>query len=317
MKRWLVLSGALLAVIITSAQNIERIKYGDFNNWVTRYIHESAVLGGNKKTIYEIGPTATIEGNKPYISTAGSPWGTSNVYAKVSGIVKGSNAVFPHDRGNGNQCAKLATVMDNVKVLGMINMDVMVAGSIFLGKMIEPVTGTKNPYSKMDMGVPYTKRPASIILDYKVEMPDTDFRVKSTGFGGKKTLPGHDDAVVFAFFQRRWEDADGHIHAKRVGTAGKLFSSASDWVNGFTIPVIYGDASVKPGFAPYLALRDGHNAYYAKNSKGKMVPVIEEGWDTEDAVPTHVILMLSAGNGEPYVGTEGLNFYVDNIGFKF
>ena len=46
-----------------------------------------------------------------------------------------------------------------------------------------------------------------------------------------------------------------------------------------------------------------------------MVPVIEEGWDNANATPTHVILMMSSGNGEPYVGTEGLTLYVDNVGF--
>ena len=46
-----------------------------------------------------------------------------------------------------------------------------------------------------------------------------------------------------------------------------------------------------------------------------MKPVVEEGWD-ENAQPTHVIVMMSAGDGEPYVGTEGLTFYIDNVGFQ-
>ena len=29
-------------------------KYGDFDTWVTRQIHESAVIGGKTKTLYEI-----------------------------------------------------------------------------------------------------------------------------------------------------------------------------------------------------------------------------------------------------------------------
>ena len=58
---------------------------------------------------------------------------TSNVYAKVSGVTKGSNAVYPANRTANNRCAKLCTQMERVKVLGLINMDVMVAGSMFLG----------------------------------------------------------------------------------------------------------------------------------------------------------------------------------------
>ena len=101
------------------------------------------MIGGHDKTIYEIGPTQTIGGNKPYSNLGGSPWATSNVYAKVSGVVKTSNAVYPADRSAKNKCAKLCTQIEKVKVLGLINMDVMVAGSMFLGKMFEPVTSTK------------------------------------------------------------------------------------------------------------------------------------------------------------------------------
>ncbi len=67
----------------------------------------------------------------------------------------------------------------------------------------------------------------------------------------------------------------------------------------------------------YLQLRSGDDRYYARNSKGKMVPVTEEGWDSADSTPTHIIVMFSAGSGEPYVGTEGLTLYVDNVGFGY
>lgn len=296
-----------------SAQRIEHLRYGDMNQWVTRHINESGVIGGKEKLLYEVAPTYTVRGNQAYVNQGKSPWGTSNVYAKVSGITKGSTSVYPADRGNGNKCAKLVSQMEQVKVLGLINMDVMVAGAMFLGQVHEPITSTKGPYAKIDMGVPYTKRPKSLVLDYKVEMPKGNTRVKSTGFGSKKTLPGHDNSVVFVFLQRRWEDKKGNIHARRVGTGGQLFTQSSPWVNGHKIPIKYGDGSSLPS---YLQLRNKDNAYYARNSKGKMVPVIEEGWDDPTATPTHVLLMISAGSGEPYVGTEGLTFYVDNVGFE-
>ncbi len=315
--QYLIISICLLSFGSLSGQTLDRIKYGDFSNWVTRHIHESAIIGGAQKTVYEIGPTQTIEGNKPYKNLGGSPWATSNVYAKVSGVVKTSNAVYPAERSASNKCAKLCTQIENVKVLGMINMDVMVAGSMFLGDMIEPVTSTKNPYSKMEMGIPFTKRPKSLVFDYKVDMPNVDYRIKSTGFSSKKKLPGHDSAVVFAFLQRRWEDKDGNLHARRVATGGKHFSVGSSWKNGYHLPLTYGDLSAKGTVPEYLQLRKGSSCYYARNSKGKMVPVIEEGWDDPSATPTHLIVMFSAGSGEPYVGTEGLTLYIDNVGLSY
>lgn len=296
---------------------LEPIKYGDFSSWVSRDIHESALLGGKHKTLYEIGPSQTISGNKPYTNLGGSPWATSNVYAKVSGIVKGSNAVTPADRGAGNKCARLEAKMDNVKVLGIVNMDVMVAGTIFLGQINEPITGTKQPFAKMEMGVPYTKRPKALVFDYKLDMPATNTRVKSTGFGGKKTLQGHDNAEAYVLLQRRWEDKAGNLHAKRVGTGRERFGKSTPWVKGHQLPIHYGDISKQAFYKPWMGLLNGEKAYYARNSKGKLVPVQEEGWDSPDATPTHVLVMLSSSCGEPYVGTEGLTFYVDNVAFGF
>lgn len=304
---------SLMAVAISSAQTIEKIKFGDFNNWVTRVLTESKVIGGATKNVYAIGPSMTITGNKAYTNAGGSPWGTSNVYAKVCGVVKTSNAVDPCVRSGNDKCAKLSTKLEHVKALGFIDMDVMVAGAMFLGQMLEPVTSTSDPYSKMNMGMPYTKRPKSLILDYRVDMPAANIRTKATGFGSPKTLNGRDNAVVFIILQHIWEDAKGNLHAKRVGTGGQKFSKATSWVNGHQIPIVYGDITNRADLK-WLPLRDKSTAYYSRNSKGKLKPVIEEGFDA-NATPTHVIVMISSGSGEPFVGTEGLNFYVDNIGF--
>lgn len=316
MKRNLILLAFLLIFSVEiSAQSVEKIKFGDFNSWITRVISESKVIGGNKRNVYEIGPARTVTGNKPYVNEGGSPWGTSNVYAKVSGVTKASNAVEPCVRKGSDLCAKLSTKIERVRVAKLFNMDVMVAGSIFLGQMIEPITSTKNPYAKMDMGVAYTQRPKALVLDYRVDIPSTNIRTKATGFGSPKTLPGHDNAVVFVFLQSRWEDANGNLHAKRVGTGGEKFGHATKWVNGHKVPIIYGDISNRADMK-WLGLRNKNNAYYARNSKNKLKPVIEEGYDA-NAKPTHVIVMISSGSGEPFIGTEGLNFYVDNVGFSF
>ena len=74
-------------------EKVVPIKYGDMDQWIIRKVHESGVIGGNTKLLYEIGPTKEIDGNKPYKNMGGSPWGTSNVMAKVVGIVKTNNSV--------------------------------------------------------------------------------------------------------------------------------------------------------------------------------------------------------------------------------
>lgn len=302
--------------VIAVALRTEPIKYGDFTNWVTRNITESKVIGGKGKTIYEIAPTRTITGNQPYSNQGGSPWATSNAYAKVSGIVKGSNTVGPAII-NGNKVAKMESRIEEVKVLGIINMDVMVAGSIFLGKLHEPVTSTKAPFAKMEMGIPYTKRPVALVFDYKVDVPATNTRVKATGFGGKKTLNGRDNAEVYVLLQKRWEDEKGNIYAHRVGTGRERYSKSVPWTKGHQLKIQYGDITKKPGYKSWMGLLDGGKAYYAKNSKGKMVPVHEVGWAAEDETPTHVLVMASSSCGEPFVGTEGMTLYIDNIAFGF
>lgn len=316
---------ALLIITLVSilsstavAQNIEKIKFGDFENWQTRIIPESRIIGGHKKTLYEIAPTKTVEGNIPYTNQGGSPWATSNILANVMGIVKGSNAVFPDDREDGGKAAKLSCIMEHCKAIGIINIDVCVAGSIFLGEFMEPVKSTSEPYSKMEMGIPFTKRPQSLVFDYKLEMPDNDTRTYSSGFGKKKTYAGHDNAEVFIILQRRWEDADGNLFAKRVGTGRELFGkNTNGWVNGHELKVNYGDITSQPYYKPFMGLISKEKSYYARNSKGKMVPVTEVGWDSPDATPTHMLVMASAGSGTAYIGTVGLNFWVDNFALKY
>lgn len=305
-------------VICLSAQalRLEPIKYADMENWVTRNITESKIIGGNGKTIYEIAPKATVNGNKPYSNAGGSPWANSNAYAKVCGVVKGSTTVSPAKRG-GSTVAKCEAKMENVKALGIVNMDVMVAGSIFLGQLFEPVTSTKAAFSKMEMGIPYTKRPKALVYDYEIVMPKENTRTKSTGFSKQKTLQGRDNAEVYVLLQRRWEDEDGNIYAKRVGTGRERYNKSIPWTRQHELPIHYGDITKEPFYKSWMGLLDGEKAYYARNSKGKLVPVHEVGWDNADATPTHVLMMASASCGEPFIGTEGLTLYIDNIAFGF
>lgn len=303
---------------VCCAETFELLKYGDFNSWVSRTISESAIIGGNPKTLYEIGPEMSVRGNKPYTNAGGSPWATSNVYARVMGISKGSNAVYPDVRQGRDKCAMLTTVLETCKAVGIINIDVLVAGSIFLGEMIEPIGSTSNPYSKMEFGMKYNRRPKALRFDYKLVVPEGGRRQYCSGFGKKKTLPGEEKAEVFIILQRRWEDSDGRIHAKRVGTGRQHFgTSTAGWVNAYDIPVWYGDISRRADYKPFMGLIPEEKSYYARNSSGKMVPVVEEGWDAPDATPTHLLIMASTSTGEAYTGTIGLTLWLDNIGLVY
>lgn len=298
------------------AQKFEPIKFGDMNSWITRNIKESRVIGGNTRTVYEIGPTQTIDGDIAYTPKGGSPWATSNVMAKVMGVTKTSNAVYPADRTPGDKCARLTTILEHCKVLGLFDIKVLVSGSIFLGSMKEPISNTSNPYGKMEFGVPFTGRPKALRFDYKVVNPGTNTLTYATT-GSYRTYPGQDNADVFIYLQRRWEDEKGNLYAKRVGTARNRFNRSTDWVNGYQMPIVYGDASQQPGFQSYMDLLPEDHCYYARNSKGKMVPVHEVGWDDHDAVPTHMIMMASAGSGTAFEGTVGMELWIDNVGLVY
>ena len=318
MKRiFLLAAGLLVATSGLLAETREKVAFGDFEHWVTRTIKESAIIGGKSKTLYEIGPTQTIHGNKAYRNLGGSPWATSNVYAKVAGVVKGSNAVFPAQRAAGNKCVKLSTIMEKVKAPGVVNMDVLVSGSIYFGTMVEPVSSTKNPYSKLDMNVRFTKRPKYLTYDYKVEIPANAQMIYSSGFGKKKVLKKQNACEVFVLLQRRWEDANGNIYAKRVGTGRERYTRSTGWVNGHRLRIYYGNIVGQPYYKSYMNLVDSSRPYYARNSKGKIVPIHEVGWDSPLATPTHIIMMFSAGCGTAYEGTIGQNLYVDNVAFIY
>lgn len=306
----------LLTAADASALRLETIPYGNMQGWVTRNISESSAIGGKTKTVYAIGPNATINGNKAYVPASGNPWGSSNVYAKVMGINKGSNTVSPANMG-GSKVALLETKLEEVKVLGLINMDVLVAGSIFLGRVFEPISDANGPFKKMEMGIPYKKRPVALVYDFAVEMPNTKTRIKATGTGGKKTLQGRDQAEVYVILQKRWEDAKGNLYAQRVGTGRERYASSRGWQKGHQLKIQYGDITGTPGYKSYMGLLSGSKAYYARNSKGKMKPVNEVGWAPANTEPTHVLVMASSSCGTPFVGTPGVKMYIDNISFGF
>jgi len=296
---------------VTHAQEAVPLAYGDMNQWVVREIKESAVIGGSTKFLYELGPVDTIVGNTAYSNRGGSPWANSNVLAKVGGVVKTNASVFPESRGKG-QCARMETRLESVKVLGLIDIEVIAAGSVFLGKIHEPIKGTKNPQSMLESGISFTKRPKAIRFDYKVKMAPEKQRVRSTGFSRKTTVEGADEATAVLFLQKRWEDKDGNVYAKRIGTMVQRYTKSSGgWVNEATYPVLYGDITAHPEYKSYMKIQVEER--YTTNSKGKSVPIQETGWEGEHETPTHIILQFSSSHGGAYIGSPGNTFWIDNV----
>lgn len=301
----------MAAAGISAQEKVVPLSYGNMDSWTIRKVHESAIIGGNTKTLYEIGPNRTVEGNKPYTNGGGSPWGTSNVMAKVMGVVKTNNSVYRDKRGSG-WCAKLTTHIESVKVMGLMNINVLAAGSIFLGDMKEPITGTKDGPKAMNNGIPFTGRPNAVRFDYSVKAAGTPNRIKQTGFSKKQTVPGRDYAIAVLYLQKRTEDKAGNITAKRVGTmVVKFGKSTGGWVNNATYKIMYGDIRNTPGYdASTMGLR---HTDYARNSKGKSVPVKEIGWADADTTPTHLMLQFSSSHGGAYIGSVGNTLWVDNV----
>ena len=297
------------------AERIEMLPFGDMEHWTVRYIKESRLLGGNTRTLYCLAPTDTIRQNGPYLyGQAGSPWSTSNAYANVIGIEKAAATVAPERRENGGTCCRLDVSMLGVRVMGMIDIQVLAAGTLYTGRTIEPITSANDPYQNIDFGVPFTKRPTALVFDYKCLISPENWVWYAKGLSKPRKQEGHDEAEAYLYLQHRWEDENGNIHSVRVGTAYERFDKSQlEWQNGHRVPVHYGDITGEPWYKPYMGFNTNQRAM---NSKGKMVPVQEEGWNAA-LQPTHAVIMLTAGRYEAFVGHAGNVMWVDNVGLVY
>ena len=312
MKIKLLLVFSLLSFSLFAQEKVEYLPYGKMDSWTVRYIKESILLGGKTRALYVIAKTDTIRQNKPYpYGKNGSPWATSNAYARVCGVEKAAVSVTPERRGNG-YCCKLETSLQTVKAVG-IDLKALATGSLFMGRLLDPVTleGIKVPMKAIDMGVPFTKRPVALLLDYKAVIQQGKPMVHATGSTKVTTVQGQDSGEIVLFLQHRWEDANGNIFAYRVGTATeRITKSIPNWENNHRLPIRYGDITHSPDFKSWEKL--AKDRFMARNSKGKMVPVQEVGFKA-DATPTHIILQISAGCQEPFTGCPGNVVWCDNI----
>ena len=276
--------------------NLKFIPKGNFENWTSQTIKESGIIGGNTVTLMHLG----------------SPWGSSNVWAKVSGVTKTNVSVYRDNHPGHGHCVKLYTHIVEAKVLGIINIKVLAAGSIFLGNTIQPITDTKNPMAKLNAGIPFKARPTAIVFDYKTHIVKGN-RIRQNGITKGSSVAGQDMADCILYLQKRWEDKNGHIYAKRVGTMVHRFNNTTNWRNNQSFTIQYGDIRGKGFYSSAWALTSGATTKYARNSKGRMVPVREVGWAAANETPTHMVLQFDSSHGGAYIGTVGNTLWVDNV----
>ena len=293
------------------AERIEPIAFGDMESWVVRYVEESKLLGGKTRTLYALAPTDTIWENGPYTyGQNGNPWSTTNAYANIIGIEKAAGTMTPEAREEGGTCCRMDVDMLGVRVMGMIDIEVLVAGTLFTGRTIEPITTAKDPYRNIDFGVPFTGRPSALMFDYKCIVSPEEWVWFAKGAAKPKKQDGHDEAEAYLYLQHRWEDEKGQIHAIPGGTGYKRFSEDQlTWVNGYRLPIHYGDITGEEWYEDYMGFK---GIQRAMNSRGKMTLIQEEGWDAT-LEPTHMVIMLTSGKYEAFVGKEGNVLWVDNV----
>ena len=301
--------GAAVSCDIVKAVN----EYGTLDRWSVREVKESGIIGGKVSQLFEFyGDQEVVRTREPYAAPEGYLWRTNNVLAVVAGVTKTSNTVYPEKRGDG-YCARLETHMESVKVMGMINMDVTCQGAFFIGSLEEPIRDTKAPMTKVMYGVPFEGRPSALVFDYKADVGHEVIR--GTGFSPKKEMGYPDYPMVFMMLQKRWEEADGSVHALRVGSAIYRFDeSVPEWVDGFRLDVAYGDITGEPFYRDYMGLKtDPETAFYTVNSEGKKVLVEEDGWASADDEPNWLILTFLASSQPAFYGGVGNILWLDNI----
>lgn len=308
---------ALLCTPVHAQQAVDSLlkECGKFEKWRVVEIEESPLLGGDTKYIYKLSEGDTLKGNTVFGQRENDLLAPCNIMANIIGIVKSSNSVFPERRGDG-YCARMEVVLERVKVIGMINISALAQGTILTGSFIEPIRNTQDPYSKFNCGIPYTSRPKALKYDYKSQGGKEIIR--ATGLSPKKHIGGKDYPYIGVVLQKRYEDEKGNVHALRVGTGFKIFyEDAPEWVNGETIEILYGDITSHEGYTDFMGLKNGDSAYYCLNSKGRSVPILEEGWADADDTPTHAIVWISSSCGKAFYGGLGNKFWIDNVEFVF
>jgi len=291
-----------------------QINYSSLDFWYARKVKESILLSGKTIDLYGVGvvnPKSDFFDTK--LKDPKSPWGTSNIYSKMV-LDLGNTRVYPEKRGNG-YCCRLETAIRKDNIAGL-KVEVLIAGTLFVGELIEPVRGLKDPLKNVSQGIPFSKKPKAVKFDYKYRVGNQ--RVKA--IYSVDPAEGTDKAEFCVILQKRWEDKNGNVFATRIGGARQFFNgTVSQWINGATFPVSYGDVTRLPEYdAKTMGLIPGAGEVYVKNSQNKMVPLVETGWGKPDDVPTHLIFYFTSSyQGILYQGSPESVFWVDNIEFVY
>ena len=305
-----------LCADLHAQDNIVRMinDYGTFDRWSVREVKESGLIGGNKEYLYEFfgDRDTTVTNKQPYEAPEGYIWRTNNVLAIVAGVVKTSNTVYPEARGDG-YCARIETHIEEVKAMGVVNMDVVCQGALLVGALPEPIKDTKSPMAKVLYGIPFEGCPKALRLDYKAEVGNEVIR--GTGFSKLKAMGYQDFPEITVILQKRWEDEDGHVHALRVGTGiERIMEDVPEWVNGHEVTVRYGDITSDPCYQEWMGLKtDPETAYHTVNSKGKNVVVEEDGWAEPGTEPNYHMIHFIASCNKAFYGGVGNTIWVDNV----
>lgn len=290
--------------------HLGQLNYSSLDFWYARKVKESSLLSGETKELYGVGKVpANSDLFDITLKDEKSPWGTTNIYSKMV-LDIGNTRVSPEKRGN-ESCARLETKIRKDNIAG-IKVEVLIAGTLFLGEMIEPVRGMKDPIKNVSQGIPFEKRPKAVKFDYKYTIGNN--RVKAVS--RTDVVNGPDKAEFCLILQKRWEDKDGNVFATRIGGAREFFTGIQkNWINDREFPVTYGDITHRPDYdAKTMGLIPQVGEVFVKNSNNKMVPLVETGWGKIDEKPTHMILYFTTSyKGVDYIGSPESVFWVDNV----
>ncbi len=287
-----------------------QLNYSSLDFWFARKVKESILLSGKTIDLYGVGkvdPGSDFYNTK--LKDQKSPWGTSNIYSKMV-LDLGNTRVYPEKRDNG-YCCRLETAIRKDNIAGL-KVEVLIAGTLFVGELIEPVRGLKDPLKNVSQGIPFTKKPKAVKFDYKYQVGNQ--RVKA--IYSVDPAEGTDKAEFCIILQKRWEDKNGNVFATRIGGARQFFTgTVSQWINGATFPLSYGDVTHLPEYdVKTMGLIPGVGEVYVKNSQNKMVPLVEKDWGKPDDIPTHLICYFTSSyQGILYKGSPKSVFWVDNI----
>ena len=261
------------------------------------------------------------------ISVTASP--VSEVYSVTT---KGTSVNFP---ANSVYSAVASATGFGLSSIQLLELPASTAGVLYVGSYAADTTSAYSYGSDTDsmsqlrfipnsgftgsVSIPYvalsssgTALGAGVVSIGVVALTTAASLLLLTGFSRKTTVAGQDSIAAILLLQKRWEDKDGNIYSKRVGTMVQRYTESSNsWVNDATYPILYGDITKHPEYKPYMRIQVEER--YALNSQGKSVPIQEVGWAAEGELPTHIVLQFTSSHGGAYIGSPGNTMWIDNV----